>query len=61
MANKYGQKNGMAAKSGINTFKGEFNRSGQEGQFHHELKTETINFVLDKFPEFKNVYPNLIE
>ena len=29
--------------------------------FKYELKEETINFVLEKISEFKNVYPNLIE
>jgi len=50
---------GSATKDG--SFKGEFARSGEESQFKHELKEETINFVLEKFPEFKNLYPNLVE
>ena len=29
--------------------------------FKHELKEETINLVLEKFPEFNNLYPNLVE
>ena len=53
------QKYGNGPKDG--SFNGEFTRSGEEFQFHHELKKETIQLVLDKFPEFKNVYPNLIE
>ena len=53
------QQYGNGPKDG--SFKGEFTRSGEEGQFNNELKKETIQLVLDKFPEFKNVYPNLIE
>ena len=43
------------------SFKGEFTRSGEEGQFYSKLKKETIDLVLQKFPEFKNLYPNLVE
>ncbi len=43
------------------SFKGEFTRSGEEGQFNSKLKKETIDLVLQKFPEFKNLYPNLVE
>ena len=59
MGEKNSQKYGNGPKDG--SFNGEFTRSGEESQFHHELKKETIQLVLDKFPEFKNVYPNLIE
>lgn len=53
------QKYGNGPKDG--SFKGNFTRSGEEGQFHNELKKETILIVLNKFPEFKNLYPNLID
>ena len=53
------QKYGNGPKDG--SFKGEFTRNGKEGQFYDELKKETINVVLDQFPEFNNLYPNLIE
>ena len=43
------------------SFKGEFTRSGEESQFNHELNEETIKFVLNKFPDFKKIYPNLID
>ena len=43
------------------SFKGEFTRSGNESQFSNELKEETINFVLNRFPEFIKLYPDLIE
>ncbi len=43
------------------SFNGEFTRSGEEGQFNSELKPETINFVVNKFSNFKKNYPNLIE
>ena len=59
MGDKKNQKYGNGPKDG--SFMGEFTRSGEELQFYYELKEETINFVLDKFPEFKKVYPNLIE
>ena len=57
-----GQSHGMA-KGGIGygSFKGEFTRSGEESQFFNELHEETINFVLNKFPDFKKIYPNLID
>ena len=62
MGKKMGQKHGMAkGGAGYGSFKGEFTRSGEESQFHYELKEETINYVLDKFPDFKNIYPNLID
>ena len=43
------------------SFKGEFTRSGKEAQFNKELNKETIEKVLNKFPEFQNLYPNCIE
>ena len=52
------QKFGMGPKD---TFKGEFTRSGREGQFYNELKEETINSVFQKFPEFKALYPSCLE
>ena len=59
MGDKKSQKYGNGPKDG--SFNGEFTRSGEESQFYHELKEETINIVLDKFPNFKKIYPNLIE
>jgi len=59
MGEEKNQKYGNGPKDG--KFKGEFSRSGEEAQFKHELKEETINFVLEKFPEFKNLYSNLVE
>ena len=52
------QKHGMGPKD---TFKGDFTRSGKEGQFHNELTEETISLVLQKFPEFKELYPDCFE
>jgi len=59
MGEEKGQKYGNGPKDG--TFKGEFTRSGEEGQFRDELKKETIDFVLQEFPKFKTLYPNCIE
>jgi len=59
MGEEKGQKYGNGPKDG--SFKGEFTRSGEEGQFYNELKRETIELVLQKFPEFKTLYPNCIE
>jgi hypothetical protein len=59
MGDKKSQKYGNGPKDG--SFNGEFTRSGEESQFHHELQEETINIVLDKLPNFKKIYPNLIE
>lgn len=59
MGEEKNQKYGNGPKDG--TFRGEFARSGQEGQFHYELQKETIYFVLEKFTEFKNIYPNIID
>ena len=53
------QKYGNGPKDG--SFNGEFTRSGEESQFYLELQEETINIVLDEFPNFKKIYPNLIE
>lgn len=59
MASKYSQEYGNGPKDG--SFYGKFTRSGVEGQFNNELSTETINFVLKKFKDFKNIYPDLID
>jgi len=59
MGKEKNQKYGNGPKNG--KFKGEFTRSGVEGQFNSELKKETILFVLNKFPEFEKLYPSLIE
>ena len=59
MGKEKNQKYGNGPKNG--KFKGEFTRIGVEGQFHSELKKRTILFVLNKFPEFENLYPSLIE
>ena len=59
MGKEKNQKYGNGPKNG--KFKGEFTRSGIEGQFNTELKKETILFVLNKFPEFETIYPSLIE
>ena len=53
------QQYGNGPKDG--SFKGEFTRSGEEAQFTKELNKETIEKVLNKFPEFQNLYPNCIE
>ncbi len=59
MGTKSNQMYGNGPKDG--SFNGEFTRSGKESQFYNELKEETINSVLDKFPDFKKIYPNLID
>tara|TARA_B100000767_G_C19709199_1_gene511958 strand:- start:345 stop:1172 length:828 start_codon:yes stop_codon:yes gene_type:complete len=59
MGHKKSQKYGNGPKDG--SFNGEFTRSGEESQFFYELQEETISIVLDKFPNFKKIYPNLIE
>ena len=59
MGKEKSQEYGNAPKDG--SFKGEFTRSGEEAQFKNELKQETIDLVLDKFPLFNNLYPNLID
>ena len=53
------QRYGNGPKDG--SFKGDFTRSGEEYQFKSQLKEETINAVLEKFPDFNNLYPNIIE
>tara|TARA_B100000959_G_scaffold149487_1_gene156857 strand:- start:589 stop:1416 length:828 start_codon:yes stop_codon:yes gene_type:complete len=59
MSEEKKQKYGNGPKDG--KFKGIFARSGKEAQFKYELKKETINLVLERFPRFKHLYPNLIE
>ena len=61
MASKLNQLNGMASKEGESNFKGIFVRSGEELQYKNELKAETVNYILNQFPEFYEIYPNLIE
>lgn len=61
MALKLNQLNGMASKEGESNFKGIFVRSGEELQYKNELKAETVNYILNQFPEFYEIYPNLIE
>ena len=61
MASKLNQLNGMASKEGESNFKGVFVRSGEELQFKNELKAETVNYIINQFPEFYEIYPNLIE
>ena len=62
MGQRMDQKHGMAKGGvGYGSFKGEFTRSGKESQFYYELQEETINFVLNKFPDFKKIYPHLID
>lgn len=61
MASKLNQLNGMASKEGESNFKGVFVRSGEELQYKNELKAETVNCIINQFPEFYNIYPNLIE
>ena len=59
MGEEKSQEYGNGPKDG--SFIGKFTRSGDESQFNYELKEETISFVLEKFPKFKQLYPNLIE
>ena len=59
MGKKQLQKYGNGPADG--SFKGEFTRNGSEGQFYNQLNLKTIESVLDKFPEFYELYPNLIE
>jgi len=51
----------MASKEGESNFKGVFVRSGEELQYKNELKAETVNYIINQFPEFYEIYPNLIE
>jgi len=48
------QQYGNAPKDG--SFKGVFNRSGVDCQYVKELKKETIEYVINKFPEFTKLY-----
>jgi len=59
MGEEKSQQYGNGPKDG--SFKGVFTRNGEDGQFNNQLKKETIDMVLQKFPEFKNLYPNLLE
>ena len=59
MGEEQGQKYGNGPKDG--SFLGEFTRSGNEKQFYTELKNETVDFVLNKFPEFEELYPACLE
>lgn len=52
------QRYGNGPKDG--SFIGEFTRSGIEGQFKNDLDRETISFVLNKFPEFEDIYPGIV-
>ena len=61
MASKLNQLNGMASKEGESNFKGIFVRSGEELQYKNELNAETVNYILNQFPEFYEIYPDLIE
>ena len=54
MGVNYEQNYGNGPKDG--SFFGEFARSGREGQYHDELKKETINYVINKFPDFYKLY-----
>ena len=57
MAEEQNQLYGNGPNDG--SFTGNFTRSGKEGQFHNELKLETINRVYDLFPKFSKIYPSL--
>ena len=59
MAKKEHQCYGNGPKDG--TFFGNFTRSGKEGQFKLELKQETIDFVLERFPNFTKIYSSYFE
>ena len=54
MSVKYSQQYGNAPRDG--SFKGNFTRSGIDGQYTNELQSDTINFVKSKFPEFNLLY-----
>ena len=45
---------GIALK--MEVLKGEFTRSGDEGQYHEELKPETIEYLFNQFLDFKKLY-----
>ena len=53
------QEYGNGPKDG--SFKGKFTRSGKEGQFHNELSSKTLDYVIDRFPDFIILYPDLID
>lgn len=53
MGRKTGQQYGMAIKQ---EFRGEFARKGKVGDFYKDLKPETIEFIMNDFPDFRNVY-----
>jgi hypothetical protein len=40
----------------MEVLKGEFTRSGDEGQYHEELKPETIEYLFNQFLDFKKLY-----
>lgn len=52
------QQHGNGPKDG--SFKGEFTRSGEEGQFNLELQRTTIEWMVKQFPMFTTLYPNII-
>ena len=54
MAKEKNQNYGNGPKDG--SFLGVFNRSGHDGQYKDELKAETINFALQRFPSFNELY-----
>ena len=54
MAKETNQQYGNGPKDG--SFKGEFTRSGAEGQYYEKLKPETIQHVFNQFPDFKKLY-----
>jgi len=58
MGESENQQYGNGPKDG--SFTGEFTRSGIEGQFYNELKKDTIDLVMRKFSEFKNLYSNCV-
>ena len=59
MAMREGQQYGNGPSDG--TFYGKFTRDGTEGQFYSSLRSETIESVLKSFPEFRKLYPNIID
>jgi len=54
MSEIYSQKYGNAPKDG--SFKGNFTRSGVDGQFLDELDNSTISFVKNRFKDFNLIY-----
>lgn len=53
MGRESGELGGMGAK---NDFKGEFTRKGMVGAFFNELEDETIEMIVNDFPDFNEVY-----